>query len=180
MACNSLTALPRVCAEGVLAGVEKVYIIAFNDLAPISSGTTEVYSGNTSGIIVQIGLDAGKKFVEVGLLKSTSGLNEAMTKDNTKGTSFFTQTFTIVLSDLTTENSEFIKNVSNQPVAIIYKSRTGKYFAAGLNGQFEISGVEGGTGVAEADLIGHTLTFNGISKTVAPIVLDTIVPGLIA
>lgn len=178
MACNSLSALPRVCAEGVLAGVEKVYIIAYKDLEPINSGTTDVYSATTAGTVVQIAVVSGKSYVEIGLLKSTSGLNEAMTKDNTKGTSFFTQTFTIVLSDLTTDNSQFIKNVSNQPVSILYKSRTGKWFAVGLNGQFEVSAVEGGTGVAEADLIGHTLTFNGISTTVAPIMLDSLAAQL--
>jgi hypothetical protein len=178
MACNSLSALPRVCAEGVLAGVEKVYIIAYKDLEPINSGTTDVYSATTAGTIVQIAVVSGKSYVEIGLLKSTSGLNEAMTKDNTKGTSFFTQTFTIVLSDLTTENSQFIKNVSNQAVSILYRSRTGKWFAVGLNGQFEVSGIEGGTGVAEADLIGHTLTFNGISTTVAPIMLDSLAASL--
>jgi hypothetical protein len=47
-----------------------------------------------------------------------------------------------------------------------------------LNGQFEISGIEGGTGVAEADLIGHTLTFNGISASVAPIMLDSLAAAL--
>jgi hypothetical protein len=177
MACNSLTSLPRSCSEGVLAGVEKVYIIAFKDLSA-STVTGEVYSANSANTIVQIYTQTGKSFVEIGLLKSTSGLQEALTKDNTNGTSFFTQTFTLVLSDLTSTNQEFIRNVQNQPVAILYKSRTGKWFTAGLNGAFEISAIEGGTGTAEADLIGYTLTFNGISTTVAPIVLSTLIPTI--
>jgi hypothetical protein len=180
MACNSLTALPRVCPDGVLAGVEKVYIIAFKDLKAINTGTTEVYSANTSGIVTTIGLQSGKTFVEIGLLKSTSGLNEALTKDNTKGTSFFTQTVSIVLSDMTSTNIDFVKNVVNQPVAILVKSRTSKWYAAGLNGQFEVSAVDGGTGVAEADLIGFTITFNGIAPGPAPIVLDSLVPTIIS
>jgi hypothetical protein len=179
MACSSLVALPRACADGVLAGVEKVYMIAFNDLDVIA-GTQEVYSATTAGIVNQIGLDSGKKYVEIGLLKSTSGLQEALTKDTTKGTSFFTQTFTLVLGDLTIENQTFIKDVTNQPVSVIYKSRTGKYFVVGLNGQLEIATIEGGTGTAEADLIGHTLTFNGISTSVAPLMDSSILAGLIA
>lgn len=179
MACNSLVSLPRVCPEGVLAGVEKVYIIAFKDLK-VLSGSTDVFATNTGGTVTQIGLQSGKTYVEIGLLKSTSGLNEALTKNNQNGTSFFTQTFTLVLSDLTTENHKFIKDVQNQPVSVLYRSRTGKWYAAGLNGQFEVSAIEGGTGVAEEDLIGYTITFNGISTTVAPIVLDSVVTASIA
>jgi hypothetical protein len=178
MACNSLVALPRVCSDGVLAGVEKVYIIAFKDLETYP-GTNEVFSATTAGTVVDIAFAGSERFVEIGLLKSTSGLNEVLTKDNTRGTSFFTQTFTVVLSDVTADNHKFIKDVQNQPVAVLYKTRTGKWFVAGLNGQFEISAIEGGTGVAEADLIGYTLTFNGISTTVAPLVLESEVQDFI-
>lgn len=180
MACISLTALPRACAEGILGGLQKVYVIAHKDLAAISTGTTEVYSASTNGTVVSVGLATGKTFVEIGLLKSTSGLNEKLTKDNTKGTSFYTQTFTLVLSDLTIENSAFIKAITNQPVAVIYKTRTDKFFIVGLNGQFEVKEVDGGTGTAEADLVGHTLTFEGISTTVAPFIESSIVSSLIA
>jgi hypothetical protein len=179
MACNSLSALPRSCAEGVLGGLEKVYIVAFKDLKAVS-GTTNVYRLDTGGTVSEIGITTGKTYVQIGLLKSTSGLSEKLTKDNTKGTSFFTQTFTVVLSDLTEDNANFIQDVTNQPVSVIYKTRTGKYFVVGLNGQFEVTSVEGGTGTAEADLVGHTLTFEGISTTVAPLLSSSILSGLIA
>ncbi|MBS1632685.1 MAG: hypothetical protein JST10_08945, partial [Bacteroidetes bacterium] len=122
----------------------------------------------------------GKSYVEIGLLKNTSGLNEKLTKDPTKGTSFMTQTFTLVLSDLTIENQTFVKSVKDQPVSVIYKSRTGKFFVVGLNGQFEITNIEGGTGTAEADLIGYTLTFEGNSPSVAMLIDDSLVASLIA
>lgn len=176
MACSSLAALPRVCSDGVIGGVEKVWMIAFNDLNPLSgSGITDVYSASTNGIVTQIGFDSGKKYVEIGLLKSTSGMNEALTKDNTKGVSFYTQTFTLVLSDLTVENTAFIKSVTNQPVSIIYKTRTGKYFVAGLNGQMEVTTVTGGSGIAEADAIGHTITFAGISASITPMLDSSLI-----
>lgn len=179
MPCLSLTALPRACADGVIAGLEKVYIIAFKDLAPINTGTTAVFSASTTGVVNVVTRLATKTFVEIGLLKSTSGLNEKLTKDDSKGVSFFEQSFTLVLGDITVDNQTFIKNVTNQPVVVIYKTRTGKHFIAGLNGQFEVSAIEGGTGTAEADLIGYTLTFNGNSTTVAPFILDSLVPTLL-
>lgn len=179
MACTSLVSLPRACgAEGVVAGLEKLYAIAYSDLA-IVTGTTN-HTVSSSGIVNQIGLDSTKKFVEVGLLKSTAGLQEALTKNAQTGTAFLTQTLTLVIGNLTAENKTFAESVLNQPVAIMLKTRTGKYFVAGLNGQFELSGLEGGTGVAEGDLIGYTLTFTGISTSLIPQVDETIISTLIA
>lgn len=181
MACSSLIALPRACGTGVVAGLEKLYMIAYNDLATADGATNEnTYTTSTGGIVNDIGLDSGKKFVEIGLLKSTAGLAEALTKDTTKGTSFLTQTFTLVLGDLTVENKAWIESVMNQPVAILIKSRTGKFFVTGLNGQFELSALAGGTGTADADLIGYTLTFSGIDTKLIPQVDGTIIADLIA
>lgn len=174
MACNSLSALPRACG-GVVAGLEKVYIVAFNDL----SGTT-TYSASTGGTVTAVNLSAGKKYQEIGLLKSTSGLNQSLTKDNTKGVSYFTHTFTVTLGDLTAANYQFVNDVKDQPVSVIVKSRTGNYYIAGLNGQFEVSAAEGGTGTAESDLIGYTLTFEGVSTTAFPLLDSSIVSSLIA
>lgn len=175
MACNSLSALPRACG-GVVAGLEKVYIIAFKDL----SGTTSVYSATTGGTVVSVNLVGGKKYQEIGLLKSTSGLNQKLTKDNTKGVSYFTHTFTVTLGDLSAANYQFVTDAKDQPVSVIVKSRTGNYYVAGLNGQFEVTAVDGGTGTAESDLIGYTVTFEGVSTTAFPLLDSSIVASLIA
>jgi hypothetical protein len=178
MACTSITALARNCGEGIVAGLEKLYMVAFKDLVPVS-GSTEVYSTATNGVVNEIGLDTGKSFVEIGLLKSTAGLEEKLTKDNSKGIAFLDQTFTLVLGDLSTENREWIESVMMQPVAVLIKSRTGKFYTSGLNGQFELSELTGGTGSKEDDQIGYTLTFKGISTKLIPQVEPSIVSGLI-
>lgn len=180
MSCPSIVALPRACgAEGVIAGLDKLYIVSFKDMAAVS-GSTEVYTVATNGLVNAIGLDSGKHFVEVGLLRSSADVNEKLTKEPSKGVSYFTQTLKVVLSDLTIENQKFIESVLNQPVAILLKTRTGKYYFTGGSGKFELTGVEGGTGTAEADLIGYTLTFDGTDIRLTTQVDDTIVSGLIA
>lgn len=177
MACSSLVALPRACgAEGQLGGLEKLYMVAYSDL----SGVTSTYTVSSGGTISAIGLNASKKFVEIGLLKSTAGLNETLTKDATKGVAFFTSTLTVVLGGLNIENRKFVESTLNQPVAILIKSRTGKFFATGLNGLFELATAAGGTGVAEADLIGYTLTFTGLDTNLIRLVDDSLVASLIA
>ncbi|KAK6033529.1 Hep/Hag repeat protein [Ostertagia ostertagi] len=65
MACDSIIALLRGCAEGVVAGVEKFYIVAFNDLSA-STVTQKTYSADTSGTTQAIYLDAEKTFVTWG------------------------------------------------------------------------------------------------------------------
>lgn len=178
MACSSLLGLPRPCGDGNVAGLEKLYAIAFSDLAAVS-GSTEVYSVSEGGLIDEIGVDAGKAFVEIGLLKSTSGLQEALTKDNATASAFFTQTFTLVLGGQTQAVRDWVKSVMMQPVALIYKSRMGNFYAIGLNGQFELSATEGGSGVAETDLAGYTLTFTGISLELVKQIDATIIADLI-
>jgi len=180
MACNSIVALPRVCSDGNIGGLEKAYLIAFKDLKAITSATTEVYSASTNGTVVTVGLQSGKTFVEVGLLKSTSGLAEKATIDPTKDQAFFTQTYTLALGGLSVENSTFINSIKNQPVALIIKTRTGKYLVCGLNGQFNAINVEGGTGTVEGDMVGYTITMEGFSSSVAPFLDPTILSGLIA
>ena len=181
--CSSLTALPRACgAEGIVAGLEKAYIVSFNDLAaPSGSVNGDVYTVDSeTGMVASIGVASGKMFVEVGLLKSTAGLTEKLTKDTKVGSAYLTQTFTLVLADLSADNKSFVENVLNQPVAVIVKSRTNKFYAAGLNGQLELTTLDGGTGAAEGDLMGYTLTFEGIDTKLIPAVDPTIINGLLS
>ena len=181
MACPSITALPRTCGtEGIYGGLEKLYIIAYKDLAPASGvAGTPIYV-LTSGMVSDIGLVDTKTFVEVGLLKSTSGIKETLTKNFQSGTNFFTQESTLILSDITTENRAFINSVRYQPVSILVKTRTGKWFVTGLNGQLELSAAEGGTGTAETDLTGYTLTFQGIDGNMIPQVEESLIADIVA
>lgn len=181
MACTSIQALLRTCGqEGIIAGVEKLYAISYADLAPASGvAGTPIYTTTAGGVVSDIGLADGKTFVEIGILKSTVGLKETLTKNAQNGVSFLTQEVTLVLSDLTAENKAFAENVLNQPIAIMIKTRSEKYFVAGLNGQLELSALEGGTGTAPEDLIGYTLTFQGLSKNLIPMVDSALVPELL-
>jgi hypothetical protein len=180
-ACVSVAALARACGtDGVAAGIEQLYIIAFKDLAPISGDAgTPIYATASNGMVSNIGLADTKSYVKIDLLKSTSGFKDPMTKNNQNGTLFYTPEMNLVLSDLTIENRNFILSVQNQPVSMLYLNRTGKYFVVGLNGQFELSALEGGTGTAEADLIGSTLTFSGIDTVPMRQVELALVPTLL-
>jgi len=181
MACTSLVALARECgASGIAGGLNNLYMIGFADTAvPESATDNNIYTLSAGGIVSAIGLATGKTFVEIGLLKSTAGLTETLTKDTTKGSAYFTQELVMVLSDLSTDNQTFVQSVLNQPVVIVLKTRTNKYYAAGLNGQLELSALTGGTGTAEGDLMGYNLTFSGIDTILIPQVDSTIIDTLL-
>lgn len=177
MACLSIAALVKECgAEGSVGGSDKVYMVAHNDLAVVSG--TSVYS-MVNDEVTEIGLDSGKTFVEIALLKSTSGLNIEFTKNDQTASNYFTHTFTLVLGGMTKANYQFVESVRFQPVVVLLKTRTNKWFVVGLNGQLELSALTGGSGVAEGDLNGYTLTFSGIDGKQPLHVNDLIVADLI-
>ncbi|RZK46004.1 MAG: hypothetical protein EOO97_00065 [Pedobacter sp.] len=180
MSCISIAARPLACgAEGNMGGLQpKLYMISHQDLGTVSGTTT--YTTSSAGMVNAIGLDASKKYVEVGLLKNTASMAETMTKNQQTASLYFTQTLTMVLGGLSIENRTFIDSVKNQPVSVLIQTRSGSWYVAGLNGLFELATVEGGTGTAEGDLNGYNLTFTGVDTDMMKLVDPTIVAGLIA
>lgn len=147
-------------------------MLAYADLASFTTAT--------NGMVNAITLDASKTFVEVGHLKYSAETKETLSKSLENGTAFYTQTLSLGLADMTVENQTFVKSVLNQPVVALIKTKSGNYFAYGLNGQLDLSGLEGGTGIKEEDKAGYTLTFTGIDTKLAPKVDSTIVAALLA
>ncbi|WP_449439640.1 hypothetical protein [Pedobacter steynii] len=157
MACVSLTSLPLVCGDVLMAGVQKLYIIANSDLTTISGAT---YTTATNGIINGINTVSGKTFVEVGVLKNTVGANQTGVF-NENGTNYDTVELTVQLTDITPESETFVSSVRGREVSAILKSASGKYFSLGLKGGVKLSALTKGLGTADSDLIGYSLTFSG-------------------
>ena len=176
MSCTSLQNLARSCGTaGIVGGLEKLYVIQYSDLSGSFGG--EVYQVSGS-VISDITPKSGSSYVEVGLLKSTAGINEELTKNQQNGSAYITQTVSVTLSDLSPENKTWVESLINSPVSFIVKTRTKKYFAAGLNGDMELATLTGGTGVAEGDLVGYQLTFTGISSELLRQVDPTLIPDI--
>lgn len=180
MACESLITLVKNCGtEGLIAGVSKLYMISAKDLKPVSGVTGSAYSVGVNGNITGIGLMSGKTFVQIGTIKNSVGLNEeGVYNDN--GTNYSTETLTVRLTDISSENKAFVKSVSGQEVAAIVLSKSGKYYAVGLNGNMKISAKSGGLGLAEGDDIGYNLTFLGASADGLMIVEPSVIATAIS
>lgn len=181
MACNSITAITRVCGISLIPGSEKLWLIAHKDLNTVSG--TDVYTVGATGSntwITQIGLDAGKTFVEIGYLRDTASFNGEGTIDIPRGVAFSTNTLTFKLGDVSLDNQTFLETVLTQPVAAILKLRGGKYFALGLGGLFQLSGFSVTSGAGPADEVSYTLTFNEIDGIVPRQINPAIISTLIA
>lgn len=178
MACTSLVALPRTCGfDGTIGGMDKLYMIAYKDLdSSVNGDPTTVALGVISSIAL---VDQDVKFVEVGLLRNSAEVTEKFANDFSKGTAFLTQTLKIVLSGLTQANLAYVQSVQSQPVALIFKNRSGHYYFMGGNGRFQLKDYEGGSGTAEADMQGYTLNFEGTGidpiREVDPTLISTVV-----
>jgi hypothetical protein len=160
MACSSLVSLPITCgSEGIIAGVSKLYMVAVQDLKPVT-GSALPYTLATNKIVSTIGLQTAKKFVEIGLIKNTSGINETgVFNDN--GTNYSTISLTLQLLGITAENQAFVASVKGQEVAAIALDKSGVYYTIGLNGGLKVSALTGGLGVTDSDQKGYSLSFTG-------------------
>jgi hypothetical protein len=156
-------------------------MIAHKDLNAIA-GSTDAYTVSATGSntwITAIGLDSGKKFVELGYLRDTASFTAEGTVDPTRGVAFSTNTLVFKLGDLSLENQTFLESVLTQPVAAIIKLRNGKYYALGLPGLFQLSAFTATSGAGAADEVSYSLTFNEIDgilpRQVDPSIISTLI-----
>ena len=177
MACSSISAITRICGSVNKPGVEKIWMVAYKDLYAVSG--TDTFTVATSSYYVNaIGLTGSVKFVPVGILKDTTGFDTAGTLDPTKGTNNVVNTVTVKLSGLSVENRNFVSALTFNPVAILFKGRSGNYYVTGLGGLCELASFNATTGKTSADDLGYTLTFNeagDIPYQVDPTLISSIV-----
>jgi len=183
MACNSITAISRVCGTSLIPGSEKLWMIAHKDLYAISG--TDVYTVGATGSntwVTAIGITASVgTYKNIGYLRDTASFTGEGTLDPARGVAFSTNTLTFKLGDLSLENQTFLETVLTQPVSAILKLRTGKYYVLGLGGLFQLSAFTVTSGAGPADEVSYTLTFNEIDgivpRQVNPSLISTIVTG---
>lgn len=182
MACTSIANLALTCErKGVIAGVSKVYGLSFKDVYdnPVFNDGL-VYTMSPGGYVDGIYMVDGKVFREIGALRNTISVEEILTKTPEIGGGFITQTLRLSISGMSAETTTWLNNIIQQYVIIIIETRTGYFFALGLNGYLELTGLQGGTGTTEGDLIGYNLTFTATSLVSILPVDPTLIPIITA
>ncbi|MEJ5092653.1 hypothetical protein GEO21_21660 [Sphingobacterium faecium] len=178
MACKSLTKYSKDC-KGVTGGVAKLWLISYSDLTNITGSLDKYTVDETGNLIDEIGVTT-KKFVSIGLIKNTVGVNENYTKTAETNSFEITTELSLVISNISIESRTFVSNLADAgEVSALVQLRSGKFIALGLNGYLEVSTVASGTGVAGADLNGYTITLTGMENDFIRLVDPVIVPTII-
>ncbi len=107
-------------------------------------------------------------------LKGANGFEQTNENSRENGTSFFTQTGTVVLKKQDKTTTAQMKLLSYGRPQIIFQDYNGNYFLAGIENGCEVQ-VNTATGQAMGDLNGYNLTITGTEKSPANFIDPTII-----
>lgn len=107
-------------------------------------------------------------------LKGANSFDQTNENSRENGTSFWTQTGTIVLKKQDNATRKEMKLLSYGRPQIIIQDYNGKYYLAGIENGCEVA-ANTATGAAMGDLNGYNVTFTGMEKTPANFVSSAII-----
>jgi len=168
MAC-ALTQNYTLDCKDSLGGITEVYFIAAADV----TSTTEA-----SGVITALVKATGKKFYKYELVRGTSQFVENVNANIQNGTVFYAPELTIVLNKLQANTRNEILLLAQNRLVSVAKDNNGKFWYLGKTKGLDLTGGSAGTGTAEGDRSGYTLTFTGAEAALAPEVNSTIAAAL--
>ena len=83
----------------------------------------------------------------------------------------FNQTLTFNAEDITEDSLEFVESIANTELVFIVKDNQDKYTVLGRKRGLKMSALTKGSGVADGDMYGSTITFSGVEREVSNLVL---------
>ena len=168
MAC-ALTQNYTLDCKDSLGGITEVYFIAAADV----TSTTEA-----SGVITALVKATGKKFYKYELVRGTSQFVENVNANIQNGTVFYAPELTIILNKLQANTRNEILLLAQNRLVSVAKDNNGKYWYLGKIRGLDLTGGSAGTGTAEGDRSGYTLTFTGAEAALAPEVNSSVAAAL--
>lgn len=169
MACATLQEILKGC-DGNLGGIVKLWV---------SNGDNVTDSTITDGVVTAA--TATDDFVEFQFNPNTSSYTSATTVDLATGSTFYLHTITLQLSRREGAKRQKLLLIANgQPaLTIMVKDSNGIYWIFGLeDDKMFLTGDEGGSGTAKADLNGYLLTFTSEDAVPAFEVEESVAEGL--
>ena len=168
MACALTQGYTLDCKESI-GGIKAVWFIPFADVTTITEA---------SGVVTTITKSAGKVFYKYQLVKQTSSLTENITASVENGTVFYAQELSIILNKLQANTRNEILLLAQNTLVAVAKDNNGKYWYLGKTRGLDLTAGNSGTGTAEGDRSGYTLTFTGAEAALAPAVASNVAAAL--
>ena len=172
MACRNLSAGRRESCRDQVGGLKAIYFIDQGDTDYLSQYTFSTDPA-TEGQITGMGSnDITLYRYELKSFNSSFEQSNEVSREN--GTSFFTQTATVVLKSQDTLTQKNLLAMSKTSPQAIIQDQNDNYFYLGLRNNLDVS-VAISTGTALGDLNGYTLTITGVEPEMANFVDPTII-----
>jgi hypothetical protein len=152
-----------------LGGVTEVYFIEAANV----TATTEA-----SGVITTLTKAPGKRFYKYEQVKDTSMMNQTITTNVQNGTVFYAQELMVVLNKLQTATRNEILLLAQNTLIAVVKDSNGVFWYLGKTRGLDLTAGTAGTGTAQGDRSGFSLTFTGSEAELAPSVAQAVYSAL--
>lgn len=157
MAClGTLKGLGRSCKAN-LAGIKEAYIADFD---AITFGDNAIDEAKHT-IVPTVA--EGVKFYTYKFNKQTGSLTSEMTKDETNGTLYYTNTIALQFTRLEGEKHFEIEALSRGQLSVIVLDNNGKYWFVGYDGYVSAANTTAQSGQSFDDLSGYNTTMSAMS-----------------
>lgn len=167
--CNSLVGVTFSCLSNS-GGVAEIYL-----LNQCKLGEVTVADGYVTG------LTSSECFVKFQFNKNTSSSNEEATVSLENGTTFYTQTITLVIPrrEVAKRNAILLLADGQPELIAIVKDYNGAYWLFGSFAGLNLTGLTTGSGTTKTDANGYSITLTGEEPYISYEIDPTIIPGIV-
>ena len=149
------------CQKNNVGGIKKVYIANHIEVTGTTIETGSIYTGSTDEMIVDIAMATSKFFYTFDTVKETSSFAQTINANIQNGTLSYVPTVSLIFNKLEATTRNIIQMLATSVCDIIVLDSNDKLFYMGRVNGMDLTAAEMGSGVAQADRNGSTLTFTG-------------------
>ena len=149
------------CQKNNVGGIKSVFIANHTEISATTLANNASYTGDTDEQIVNIVMNSTKKFYKFDTVKETSSFSQTINSNIQNGTLSFVPTVSLIFNKLDASTRNIIQMLATSLVDIIVlDSNNSLWYIGRINGM-DLTAAEMGSGTAQADRNGSTLTFTG-------------------
>jgi len=172
MSCSLTQDILLGCKD--IGGIDTIYLGTWN-----GTSMTFAFDGATPSYIDSFG-GATVSFYQIQQQPSTAEFTHPASVNTQNNTIGYSQTLTFKIYSMNAGTANTLKTIGQGVFRAMFRTRSGRYFMIGVNGQATLQTLDGGSGVGLSDLNGATLTI--MAEDIYPYyeVLPSAALGLIA
>ena len=149
------------CQKNNVGGIKAVFIANHAEVTGTTLETGSVYTGSTVEQVVSIAMATGKKFWKFDTVKETSSFTQSTTANIQNGPLSFVPTVSLIFNKLDAASRNIIQMLALSLMDVIVLDSNDKLWYLGRVNGMDLTAAEMGSGVAQGDRNGSTLTLTG-------------------